>query len=71
MKRIELIRHLERHGVQFLREGGNHSVYVNRAAGKTSLHGAPSSGDQRISRAEDLQRFGCAQAMIPMITDRD
>ena len=32
MKRIDLIRHLETHGVQFLREGGNHSVYVNRAA---------------------------------------
>ena len=36
MKRIDLIRHLERHGVQFLREGGSHSVYVNRSAGKTS-----------------------------------
>ena len=36
MKRIDLIRHLEGHGVQFLREGGSHSVYVNRAAGKTS-----------------------------------
>ena len=37
MKRADLIRHLERHGVQFLREGGeNHSVYVNRSAGKTS-----------------------------------
>jgi predicted RNA binding protein YcfA (HicA-like mRNA interferase family) len=36
MKRIDLIRHLERHGVQFLCEGGNHSVYVNRAAGKAS-----------------------------------
>jgi predicted RNA binding protein YcfA (HicA-like mRNA interferase family) len=36
MKRIDLIRHLERHGVQFLREGGSHSVFVNRAAGKTS-----------------------------------
>ena len=23
MKRIDLIRHLERHGVQFLREGGS------------------------------------------------
>ena len=30
MKRIDLIRHLERHGAQLLREGGNHSVYVNR-----------------------------------------
>jgi len=36
MKRIDLIRHPERHGAQFLREGGSHSVYVNRAAGKTS-----------------------------------
>jgi mRNA interferase HicA len=29
MKRVDLIRHLESHGAQFLREGGNHSVYVN------------------------------------------
>ena len=34
MKRIDLIRHLEKHGAQFLREGGNHSVYVNRKSGK-------------------------------------
>jgi mRNA interferase HicA len=27
---------LERHGAEFLREGGNHSVYVNRAKGKSS-----------------------------------
>jgi mRNA interferase HicA len=36
MKRIELIRHLERHGVEFLREGGAHTVFVNRKAAKTS-----------------------------------
>jgi predicted RNA binding protein YcfA (HicA-like mRNA interferase family) len=36
MKRIDLIRHLERNGVQLLREGGSHSVYVNRFAGKAS-----------------------------------
>ena len=36
MKRLELIRHLERHGCVLLREGGSHSVYVNRATGKTS-----------------------------------
>jgi predicted RNA binding protein YcfA (HicA-like mRNA interferase family) len=36
MKRIDLIRHLERDGAQLLREGGNHSVYVNRIADKTS-----------------------------------
>ena len=36
MKRLDLIRHLEAHGCQFLREGGNHTIYVNRAAKKTS-----------------------------------
>lgn len=36
MKRIDLIRHLERHGIQFLREGSSHSIYINRAAGKVS-----------------------------------
>jgi mRNA interferase HicA len=36
MKRLDLIRHLERHGCQFLREGGNHTTDVNRVAGKVS-----------------------------------
>ncbi len=36
MKRRELIRHLVKHGCEFFREGGNHTVYVNRKAGKTS-----------------------------------
>jgi len=36
MKRRELIRHLERHGCEFLREGGNHTIYVNRAKRKVS-----------------------------------
>jgi predicted RNA binding protein YcfA (HicA-like mRNA interferase family) len=36
MKRIDLVRHLEAHGCQLLREGANHSVYVNRATRKTS-----------------------------------
>jgi mRNA interferase HicA len=30
MKRIDLIRHLERHGCQLLREGDHHTIYVNR-----------------------------------------
>jgi predicted RNA binding protein YcfA (HicA-like mRNA interferase family) len=29
MKRHLLIRHLESHGCQLLREGGKHSLYVN------------------------------------------
>lgn len=36
MKRRALVRHLEEHGCELLREGGNHSIFVNRAAGKTS-----------------------------------
>ncbi|HTD68019.1 MAG TPA: type II toxin-antitoxin system HicA family toxin [Candidatus Limnocylindria bacterium] len=36
MKRIDLLRHLEAHGCQFLREGGNHTIYVNRSAKKVS-----------------------------------
>jgi mRNA interferase HicA len=34
LKRRDLIRHLERHDCELLREGGNHSVYVNRSARK-------------------------------------
>jgi hypothetical protein len=36
MKRIDLIRHLERKGCELLREGAKHSVYVNRRSGKSS-----------------------------------
>lgn len=36
MKRIDLIRHVERYGCEFLREGDNHTIYVNRSARKSS-----------------------------------
>lgn len=36
MKRLDRIRYRERLGCELLREGGNHSVYVNRAAGKAT-----------------------------------
>ena len=36
MKRLDLIRHLERHGRELLQEGSNHTIYVNRAARKVS-----------------------------------
>ena len=36
MKRADLIRHLERHGCELLREGVGHTVYVNRRATKAS-----------------------------------
>lgn len=28
MKRKDLLRHLERHGCEFLREGGTYTIYV-------------------------------------------
>jgi hypothetical protein len=36
MKRVDLIRHLERCGCEFLRERDNHTIYVNRPARKSS-----------------------------------
>ncbi|MBU1672794.1 MAG: type II toxin-antitoxin system HicA family toxin [Actinobacteria bacterium] len=36
MKRVDLIRHLEANDCQLLREGGNHSVFVNRMTRKSS-----------------------------------
>jgi predicted RNA binding protein YcfA (HicA-like mRNA interferase family) len=36
MKRRDLIRHLEQHGCEFLREGGNHTIYVHRGNRKVS-----------------------------------
>jgi len=36
MKRIDLIRHLEQHGCEFLREGCEHTVYVNSTARRSS-----------------------------------
>ncbi len=36
MKRRDLVRHLETQGCELLREGGSHSVYVNRSTGKAT-----------------------------------
>jgi mRNA interferase HicA len=36
VKRVDLIRHLEQHGCALFREGGSHSVYVNRRTPKSS-----------------------------------
>ena len=36
MKRIDLVRHLERYSARLLREGRANSVFVNQARGKVS-----------------------------------
>jgi hypothetical protein len=59
MKRADLIRHLESHKCELLREGGNHTVYVNRAAQK-------SSSVPRHREVNDfLARKICADLQIP------
>ena len=47
MKRRDLLQHLEAHGCQLLREGGSHTVYVNRQARKATS----------IPRHRDLNDF--------------
>jgi len=36
MKRIDLIRHLEQQGCEFLRDGKRHAVYINPQARRSS-----------------------------------
>jgi predicted RNA binding protein YcfA (HicA-like mRNA interferase family) len=36
MKLRDLLKHLEDHGAEYLREGGSHTIYVNRPKGKAS-----------------------------------
>ncbi len=49
MKRLDLIRHLEQHGCTLLREGGAHSVFVNRREKKTST----------VPRHREINEFLC------------
>jgi predicted RNA binding protein YcfA (HicA-like mRNA interferase family) len=36
VRRVDLLRHLEQHGCELLREGGSHTLYVNPSSGKVS-----------------------------------
>ncbi|MGE0474630.1 MAG: type II toxin-antitoxin system HicA family toxin, partial [Nitrospirales bacterium] len=50
MKRKDLIRHLEKSGCEFLREGGNHTVYVNRREKKVSTIPRHRDIDEKLAR---------------------
>jgi len=50
VKRRDLLRHLEQHGCEFLREGGSHTVYVNRTAKKASTVPRHSEINQDLAR---------------------
>jgi len=61
MKLRDLIRHLERHGCQKFREGGNHTVYVNRARQKSTTIPRHREIDEflarKICRDLDIPKF--------------
>jgi len=60
VKRRELVRHIERHGCQLLREGANHSIFVNRETGKIST--VPRHSEVN----EDLARKICKDLAVPL-----
>jgi predicted RNA binding protein YcfA (HicA-like mRNA interferase family) len=59
VKRRDLIQHLEHHGCELLREGGNHSISVNRKAARTS------SVPRHNEINNDLARKICRDLQIP------
>lgn len=59
MKRIDLIRHLERHGREFPRQGSNHTVYVNRKVRRSSA--VPRHGEVN----DFLARKICDDLLVP------
>ena len=59
MKRRELLRHLQAHSCQLLREGGRHSIYWNPASSRTS------SVPRHVEIHEFLARKICRDLDIP------
>jgi len=59
MKRIDLIRHLERSGCVLFREGGRHSIYKNREKGQMT------SVPRHREIKENLARKICDDLGIP------
>jgi predicted RNA binding protein YcfA (HicA-like mRNA interferase family) len=63
MKRADFIRHLEQHGCALLREGGKHSVYVNRSRGKSSTVPRHREVNDFLARkTAEISRFRCHDA---------
>jgi len=61
MKRHKLISHLKKHGCVLLREGGNHSIYVNPANQRQSAVG------RHRELSDLLCKKVCKQLDIPQI----
>jgi mRNA interferase HicA len=50
MKRTVLVKHLQQHGCQLLREGARHSIYWNPANGRTSTVPRHTEIDNMLAR---------------------
>lgn len=50
MKRRNLLRYLEQHGCECLREGGSHTIYVNRQEQKVSTIPRHREIDEMLAR---------------------
>lgn len=61
MKRVEFLKHLRAHGCIMLREGANHTIYLNPANQKQSTIGR----HQELSNL--LCKKVCKQLEIPSI----
>jgi predicted RNA binding protein YcfA (HicA-like mRNA interferase family) len=64
VKRRDLVRHLERHGCTFLREGGNHTVY------RHPTHRTVSTIPRHNDINANLARKICRDLNIPEPTGR-
>jgi predicted RNA binding protein YcfA (HicA-like mRNA interferase family) len=60
VKRRALVRHLEEHGCELLREGANHSIFVNRVARKTS------AVPRHTEINEELAKKICRDLAVPV-----
>ncbi|MDJ0869207.1 MAG: type II toxin-antitoxin system HicA family toxin [Myxococcota bacterium] len=58
MKRRDLIRHLEEHGCELLREGSRHSVYVNRRSRTASTVPRHREINEQLARKIEVPRLG-------------
>jgi len=72
VKRVDLVRHVEAHGCALLREGGNHSVFVNRAARRTSVIPRHRDGERLSARGRSvvIWRFRSHDAEQGVATDK-
>jgi|OpeIllAssembly_1097287.scaffolds.fasta_scaffold164286_2 mRNA interferase HicA len=71
MKRRELLRRLERHGCGLFREGARHSVFVNRAARKSSTVPRHREVDdflaRKISGTQSAGAVGVGRAFLTFV----